>query len=54
MVDCIGRHGYLTLTPFQKFAPCSKAVFMTFTATEYSTRDRGFVRPGRVVSPHSA
>ncbi len=34
------------LTPFQRLAPCSSAVFMIFTATGYSTGAHGIVKPG--------
>ena len=34
------------LTPFQKLAPCSSAVFIAFTATGYSTSAHGIVKPG--------
>jgi len=33
------------LTPFQKFVPCSSAVFMILVAVEYSTGAHGIVRP---------
>lgn len=42
---CPRLYGKGTLTPFQRLAPCSNAVFMTLAAMGYSVGAHGFVKP---------